>query len=89
MNIKRLMVGLVVASFFAFVTVAHADDGWVLVDSCIAPSGDEYKVKDYRINGVTTVVRWGVRNATKGTWVVKNVIANIAYSSFELQCADG
>ena len=84
MNIRRFLVGLVVASFLMVATVAHA--GWSVDATCSNEKGHTIKIK---VKDGTANTVWGTRNSTTGTWLEKNVDLFTAFSVMEAQCIEG
>ena len=83
MNIHRFLVGLVVASFLMVATVAHA--GWSVEDECTSGDGHSIKLK---VKDGTLGTVWGVRNASTGNWLEKNVDLFTAFAVMEAQCIE-
>ena len=83
MNIRRFLVGLVVASFLMVATVAHA--GWSVEDECTSGDGHSIKLK---VKDGTLGTVWGVRNASTGNWLEKNVDLFTAVAVLEAQCLE-
>ena len=83
---KRVIVGLVVASFIAVATVAHA--GWELISTCENSQGQIIKLK---WSSTTTFkdIRWGIRIGTAGnmTWYKKDLDQAIAENIYNELCA--